>query len=44
MGDNLIMLDKRTDGGASSMPADHGSTEGVGSTDAPPDAGGDLPF
>ena len=44
VGDNLIMLDKRTDGGASAMPADHGNIEGVGSTDAPPDAGGDLPF
>jgi single-strand DNA-binding protein len=44
VGDNLIMLDKRTDGGASSMPADHGNIEGAGSADAPPDAGGDLPF
>ncbi len=44
VGDNLIMLDKRTDGGSSSMPADHGSTEGVSSTDTPPETGGDLPF
>jgi single-strand DNA-binding protein len=44
VGDNLIMLDKRTDGGPSSMPADHSSIEGVGNTEAPPEAGGDLPF
>jgi single-strand DNA-binding protein len=44
VGDNLIMLDKRTDAGSSSMPADHSSIEGVGSTDAPPETGGDLPF
>jgi single-strand DNA-binding protein len=43
VGDNLIMLDKRTDG-SSSMPADHGSAEGVGNTDVPPETGGDLPF
>lgn len=44
VGDNLIMLDKRTDGGSSSMPADHSNVEGVSNTDAPPEAGGDLPF
>jgi single-strand DNA-binding protein len=44
VGDNLIMLDKRTDGGSTSMPADHGSIEGVSNTDSPPEAGGDLPF
>jgi single-strand DNA-binding protein len=43
VGDNLIMLDKRTDG-SSSMPADHGSVEGVSNTDVPPETGGDLPF
>src|SRR6478672_1607949 len=32
VGDNLIMLDKRTDV-SSSMPTDHGSVEGVGNTD-----------
>ena len=44
VGDNLIMLDKRTDAGPSTMPADHSSIEGVSNTDAPPEAGGDLPF
>ena len=44
VGDNLIMLDKRTDSGSSAIPADHGSIEGVSSTDAPPETGGDLPF
>ncbi len=44
VGDNLIMLDKRTDGGGSSMPADHSSIEGVGNVDTPPETGGDLPF
>jgi len=44
VGDNLIMLDKRTDSGSTSMPADHSSIEGVSNTDAPPEAGGDLPF
>jgi hypothetical protein len=37
------MLDKRTDG-SSSMPADHGTIEGVGNADTPPETGGDLPF
>lgn len=44
VGDNLIMLDKRTDSGSTSMPADHSSIEGVSNTDTPPEAGGDLPF
>ena len=44
VGDNLIMLDKRTDGGSSSVSADHSTVEGVSNTDAPPEAGGDLPF
>ena len=44
VGDNLIMLDKRSDS-SSSMPADHSSSiEGVGNADAPPETGGDLPF
>jgi single-strand DNA-binding protein len=44
VGDNLIMLDKRTDV-SSSMPADHGSIEGVSNTEVPPpETGGDLPF
>lgn len=44
VGDNLIMLDKRTDGGSSAISADHGGIEGVSSTDTPPETGGDLPF
>jgi single-strand DNA-binding protein len=44
VGDNLIMLDKRTDSGSSAISADHGSIEGVSSTDVPPETGGDLPF
>jgi single-strand DNA-binding protein len=44
VGDNLIMLDKRTDAGSSAISADHSSIEGVSSTDAPPESGGDLPF
>lgn len=45
VGDNLIMLDKRTDSGSTSMPADHSSTiEGVGNPEVPPETGGDLPF
>lgn len=44
VGDNLIMLDKRTDGGPSSIPADHGNIDSVSNTDVPPEAGGDLPF
>ena len=43
VGDNLIMLDKRTDG-SSTMPSDHGNVEGMSNTDAPPEGGGDLPF
>jgi single-strand DNA-binding protein len=44
VGDNLIMLDKRTDAASSTMPADHGNIEGMGNTEVPPEAGGDLPF
>ena len=44
VGDNLIMLDKRTDSGSSAIPADHGNIEGVSNTDSPPETGGDLPF
>ena len=43
VGDNLIMLDKRSDSG-SSMSGDHGNIEGMGSVETPPEAGGDLPF
>jgi single-strand DNA-binding protein len=44
VGDNLIMLDKRTDGG-STLSSDHSNIEGISSTDAPPpETGGDLPF
>jgi single-strand DNA-binding protein len=44
VGDNLIMLDKRTDS-SSAVTGDHGNVEGIGSTDATtPEAGGDLPF
>ncbi|TMI96126.1 MAG: single-stranded DNA-binding protein [Bacteroidetes bacterium] len=45
VGDNLIMLDKRTEGTSSSMPADHSSIEGgAGNAEVPPEGGGDLPF
>lgn len=45
VGDNLIMLDKRTDSG-SSMHSDSGSSEGVPGSDVPPigETSGDLPF
>ena len=45
VGDNLIMLDKRTDSG-SSIHSDSSSVEGLGSTDASPigEPTGDLPF
>ena len=45
VGDNLIMLDKRTDSG-SSIHSDSSSVEGMGSTDASPigEPTGDLPF
>jgi single-strand DNA-binding protein len=43
VGDNLIMLDKRTDGtGMHPMP--HEGLEGINSADAPPEPTGDLPF
>jgi single-strand DNA-binding protein len=44
VGDNLIMLDKRTDAGPSAMPTDQSHIEGMGSAEAPPETGGDLPF
>jgi single-strand DNA-binding protein len=52
VGDNLIMLDKRTDGsvgshGTSSGHDSHTGIEGIGGDDAPPigePSGGDLPF
>ena len=44
VGDNLIMLDKRTDGGASVQPSEHSGIEGTTGTETPPEAGGDLPF
>ena len=45
VGDNLIMLDKRTDS-SSSMHTDTGSSEGIPGSDAPPigEPTGDLPF
>lgn len=45
VGDNLIMLDKRTDSsGASSMHSDHG-LEGLSNTDTPiPEPSPDIPF
>ena len=47
VGDNLIMLDKRTDGGAAGLHPDTGSAEGLGGTDTPPSVGEspqELPF
>src|SRR5678816_4317299 len=44
VGDNLIMLDKRTDGGASVQPSEHSGIEGTAGAETPPEAGGDLPF
>ena len=45
VGDNLIMLDKRTEAGPPSIPADHGNIEGMGNSETPPpDSGGELPF
>ena len=46
VGDNLIMLDKRTDGGSSSSStsSEHGTMEGMTGTESPPESGGDLPF
>jgi single-strand DNA-binding protein len=45
VGDNLIMLDKRSDS-SSSMHTDAGTGEGVQGTDIPPigESTGDLPF
>ena len=45
VGDNLIMLDKRTDSG-STIHTDSSSVEGMGSTDTSPvgEPTGDLPF
>jgi single-strand DNA-binding protein len=45
VGDNLIMLDKRTDGTPSAIPSDQSHIEGLTGTDVPPEgAPGDLPF
>jgi single-strand DNA-binding protein len=45
VGDNLIMLDKRTDGGSSSsIHSEHGTGEGMGTAEIPPEGGTDLPF
>jgi single-strand DNA-binding protein len=50
VGDNLIMLDKRTDSGVHGTPPGHegaGGSEGVGNEDVPPTGGGpteELPF
>jgi single-strand DNA-binding protein len=46
VGDNLIMLDKRTDSTSSTSSPDHSGIEGVGGTELqPPEgSGGDLPF
>jgi single-strand DNA-binding protein len=48
VGDNLIMLDKRTDGGSSHPPLHHQEgIDGLGNTDTPPSTGEpseDLPF
>ena len=46
VGDNLIMLDKRTDVASSPMSSDHSSSvEGMSNTETPPESGGgDLPF
>ena len=48
VGDNLIMLDKRTDGPSSHSPLHHQEgMEGLGNTDTPPSMGEpseDLPF
>jgi len=44
VGDNLIMLDKRTDS-TSAVSGDHGNIEGMTNTETPPpETGGDLPF
>jgi single-strand DNA-binding protein len=45
VGDNLIMLDKRMDGGSGSLPGDSGM-EGMGGHDMPPmgDPSENLPF
>jgi single-strand DNA-binding protein len=46
VGDNLIMLDKRTDGGVHSHAINHEGMEGFSSEDAPPigEPADDLPF
>src|SRR5689334_18641838 len=44
VGDNLIMLDKRTDGSTSSTTTDHTNIEGMGGHETPPDSGENLPF
>lgn len=46
VGDNLIMLDKRTDGSHHHHPLSHeGGIEGLSSTDAPlPEPSPDIPF
>ena len=44
VGDNLIMLDKRTDS-TSALSGEHGNIEGMTNTETPPsETGGDLPF
>jgi single-strand DNA-binding protein len=44
VGDNLIMLDKRTDGHGTPLHGDHGA-EGLTSTDTPiPEPSPDIPF
>ena len=45
VGDNLIMLDKRVDGGAATHPATNENVEGLSATDVPPVGDpGDLPY
>lgn len=47
VGDNLIMLDKRTDGSGSNMHTEGGHTEGMGGHEVPPsgsDPPQELPF
>jgi single-strand DNA-binding protein len=43
VGDNLIMLDKRTESSPAVAP-DQTHAEGMTNTETPPESGGDLPF
>ncbi len=46
VGDNLIMLDKRSDGSGHNQPASHDNIEPISGADVPPisESSEDLPF